>query len=75
MSHWAGTVKPTTFSSIQDIQMSKDLTDEIIHAIWNRLLMGDHQHLIAADYRINQGRVSEIKTGKRGGHITGLGTT
>lgn len=34
-----------------------------------RLLRGDLQHLIAADYRINQGRISEIKTGKRFGHV------
>lgn len=48
------------------------LTDEIIRAIWNRLKRGDYQHDIAADLGINQGRISEVKTGKRGGHITGL---
>lgn len=48
------------------------LTDDTIHAIWARLRIGDMQHDIAADLGINQGRVSEVNTGKRGGHITGL---
>lgn len=48
------------------------LTDATIRVIWNRLLAGDIQHDIAADLGINQGRVSEVNTGKRGGHITGL---
>jgi hypothetical protein len=48
------------------------LTDEIIRNIWKRLLAGHFQHDIAADLGINQGRVSEVNTGKRGGHITGL---
>ncbi|GCE89837.1 MULTISPECIES: hypothetical protein [Komagataeibacter] len=30
-----------------------------------RLSAGEHQHLIAADYKINQGRLSEFKNGKR----------
>lgn len=48
------------------------LTDDVIRKIWERLRVGDHQHDIAADLGINQGRVSEVNTGKRGGHITGL---
>lgn len=48
------------------------LTDEVIRKIWERLRTGDFQHDIAADLGINQGRVSEVNTGKRGGHITGL---
>lgn len=48
------------------------LTDEIIRLIWNRIRLGEYQHDIAADLGINQGRISEIKTGKRGSHITGL---
>jgi len=31
-----------------------------------RLASGEMQHDIAADLGINQGRVSEVKTGKRG---------
>ena len=48
------------------------MTDETIRKIWERLRAGDFQHDIAADLGINQGRVSEVNTGKRGGHITGL---
>ena len=48
------------------------LTDEVIRKIWKRLKRGDNQHDIAADLGINQGRISEVNTGKRGGHITGL---
>ena len=52
--------------------MAKKLTDETIRNIWARLRKGEHQHDIAAAFGLNQGRVSEINTGKRGGHITGL---
>jgi hypothetical protein len=48
------------------------MTDETIRKIWERLRAGDFQHDIAADLGINQGRVSEVNTGKRGGHVTGL---
>lgn len=48
------------------------LNDETIRKVWARLRKGHHQHDIAADLGINQGRISEINTGKRGGHITGL---
>lgn len=48
------------------------LTDDIIRMIWARLRRGDYQHDIAADLGINQGRVSEVNTGKRGGRLTGL---
>lgn len=46
------------------------LTPEIIREIKFRIDKGEYQHDIAADLGINQGRISEIKTGKRGGHIT-----
>lgn len=48
------------------------LTDETIRAIWARLREGHIQHDIAADLGINQGRISEVNTGRRGAHITGL---
>lgn len=48
------------------------LTDEVIRSIWERLRAGHFQHDIAADLGLNQGRISEVKTGKRGGHVTGL---
>lgn len=48
------------------------LTDEVIRNIWARLRRGHNQHDIAADLGVNQGRISEVNTGKRGRHITGL---
>ncbi len=48
------------------------LSDAAIADIFKRIRAGDIQHDIAADYGINPGRVSEIKTGLRGNHITGL---
>ncbi len=42
------------------------LSDHIICEIRERLHQGDYQHDIAADYGVNQGRISEINTGKRG---------
>jgi len=48
------------------------LSDEAIADIWARLRAGDYQHDIAADYGTNAGRVSEINTGRRGNHVTGL---
>ena len=41
------------------------LNDETIYEIRRRLALGHYQHDIAADLGINQGRVSEVKTGKR----------
>lgn len=41
------------------------LTDGTINEIKRRLALGHMQHDIAADLGINQGRVSEVKTGKR----------
>lgn len=48
------------------------LSDAAIADIFKRIRAGDMQHDIAADYGINPGRVSEIKTGVRGNHVTGL---
>jgi len=41
------------------------LDDETIREIQRRLALGEMQHDIAADLGINQGRVSEVNTGKR----------
>lgn len=41
------------------------LNDETIHEIRRRLALGHFQHDIAADLGVNQGRISEVKTGKR----------
>lgn len=45
---------------------AKSLTAQDIADIKARLRQGEYQHHIAADYGLNQGRVSEINTGKRG---------
>lgn len=45
------------------------LTAETIRIIKERLGMGHFQHDIAADLGINQGRISEVKSGKRGGGL------
>ena len=42
---------------------------ETIREIRRRLSLGDYQHDIAADLGLNQGRISEIKTGKRGAEL------
>lgn len=40
-------------------------TSEVIFYVRQRLQAGDFQHDIAADLGCNQGRISEINTGKR----------
>lgn len=42
------------------------MCSETYHLIRQRLAAGHYQHDIAADLGINQGRVSEVNTGKRG---------
>lgn len=42
-------------------------TPETFSLVKARLAAGEFQHDIAADLGWNQGRVSEVKTGKRGG--------
>ncbi len=41
------------------------LTPRDVAAIKARLRRGEYQHRIAADYDLNQGRISEIASGKR----------
>lgn len=41
-------------------------TPETYREVKRRLAQGEFQHDIAADLGWNQGRVSEVKTGKRG---------
>jgi transcriptional regulator with XRE-family HTH domain len=42
------------------------MCEETYREIKRRLALGDIQHDIAADLGINQGRISEVKNGKRG---------
>ena len=46
-------------------RVSPRLTLEDAIEIWRRSWLGEFQHDIAAAFRVNQGRVSEILTGKR----------
>lgn len=48
------------------------MNDETYHYIWSRLSSGDLGMDIAADLGIHPGRVSELKTGKRGSNVTGV---
>ena len=41
------------------------LTPQEVSIIKARISRGDYQHRIAADFDLNQGRISEIATGKR----------
>lgn len=41
------------------------LTIEDAKEVWRRYRAGEFQHEIAAFFRVNQGRISEIITGKR----------
>lgn len=41
------------------------LTPQEVSIIKARIVRGDYQHRIAADFDLNQGRISEIATGKR----------
>jgi hypothetical protein len=45
------------------LNKTKFTNDEAVD-VWLRHWNGQHQHDIAADYRINAGRVSEVLTGK-----------
>lgn len=47
----------------------KDLTPEEVSIIKTRIARGEFQHRIAADFDLNQGRISEIATGKRFAHV------
>lgn len=48
---------------------SPDVTPEMAARIKRHLMEDMAQHEIAAMYKINQGRVSEIKTGKKFGDV------
>ncbi|WP_322994244.1 hypothetical protein [Castellaniella sp.] len=44
---------------------SRSLTFEDAVCIWPRIWQGEFQNRIAADYDVNPGRISEIKTGQK----------
>ena len=45
------------------------ITAADVPVIKRRILNGEFLNRIAADYDVNPGRISEIKTGRRFGHI------
>lgn len=47
-------------------RMRAPYSAEVFREVKRRLAAGDMQHDIAADLGWNQGRISEVKTGKRG---------
>ena len=47
----------------------RHLSDDDVAIIKARILRGDRHHDIAADYRINQGRVSDLKHGRLRAHV------
>lgn len=44
---------------------SPNLTFENAKEVWRRYRSGEYQHQIAAFFKVNQGRISEVITGKR----------
>lgn len=44
---------------------SNRITSNDVPVIKKRIRQGEFQNRIAADYDVNQGRISEIKTGKK----------
>ena len=58
--------KETLMASPKTGRSRAPLNLETYRAIKLRLAEGDLQHDIAADLGLNQGRISEVKTGKRG---------
>jgi hypothetical protein len=55
------------FHSVPEMGRNRAPMNEATYAeIRKRLALGQMQHDIAADLGINQGRVSEVNTGKRG---------
>jgi len=46
------------------------LSESDIADIKARLMSGEFQHVIAAKYCVNQGRISEINRGARGTHVS-----
>jgi hypothetical protein len=44
---------------------SYQLTPDDAVQVWLRHWNGDYQHVIAADYGVNQGRVNEVLKGRR----------
>jgi hypothetical protein len=44
--------------------VSRKLTPEDAVEIWRRRLQGEAQHILAADFGVNPGRIAEVLSGK-----------
>jgi len=45
--------------------VSRKLTPQDTVEIWRRRLKGEAQHVLAAEFGVNPGRIAEVLTGKR----------
>lgn len=52
------------------MKRSTNLDDAMIAVAKLALRLGYYQHEVAAYFGINQGRISEVNTGKRGGEVS-----
>jgi hypothetical protein len=50
---------------MRSANVSRHLTLEDAVEIWRRRLAGQAQHVLAADYHVNPGRIAEVLAGKR----------
>lgn len=73
ISHRGGTVNPVVHMEGKTMNAERPnrptrapYTPENFDLVRMRLAAGEYQHDIAADLGWNQGRISEVKTGKRG---------
>lgn len=65
VNDWFGPSQEIMMVFVKRRRVRAKLTPAIIAEIRRRLLLGDFQHDIAADLGLNQGRISEVNTGKR----------
>jgi hypothetical protein len=50
---------------MRSANVSAGLTETDAVQIWQRRLNGEAQHLIAAEFNVNPGRIAEVLSGKR----------
>jgi hypothetical protein len=50
---------------MRSASVSACLTEADAVQIWRRRLKGEAQHLLAADFHVNPGRIAEVLSGKR----------
>ena len=50
---------------MRSAKVSRNLTHEDAVQIWLRRATGEAQHVLAADFEVNPGRIAEVLSGKR----------